>query len=198
MTSFSTLNASSGLLHASSLPSLLPKLLNLDHGLGMLAVSRSKFHAYILERAEAAGVEIHWGKRVVDVVQRENSTGTDKDAEAKVKVVFEDGTSDEASWVIGCDGLHSGVRIALFGKETADYTGVSQVCCVVFGIHGVASRLDTDRPSASVDGWDIAHTSSTRQISDDGELLWPRSPLDRVSDLEYTHVLGVSLHGCYL
>lgn len=140
LTSFSTLEGSPGLLHASSLPSLLPKLLNLDHGLGVLAVSRSKFHAYILERAEAAGVVFHWGKRVVDVVQLENSTGTDKDAEEKVKVVFEDGTSDEASWVIGCDGLHSGVRIALFGKEAADYNGVSQVRRVVFGIHG---RIET-------------------------------------------------------
>lgn len=138
LTSFSTLDASPGLLHTSCLPSLLPKLLNTDHGLGMFAVSRSKFHAYILERAEAAGVEVHWGKRVVGVVQLD---GTGKDAVGKVRVNFEDGTSDEASWVIGCDGLHSGVRIALFGKEAADYTGVSQVRGVQFQVHGCASKM---------------------------------------------------------
>lgn len=85
----------------------------------MIAVQRSKFHQYILDCAEAAGVKVNWGKRVVDIVQHEHGE--------TVKVVFEDGGSDEASWVIGCDGLHSGVRIALFGKEVADYTGVSQV-----------------------------------------------------------------------
>jgi 2-polyprenyl-6-methoxyphenol hydroxylase-like FAD-dependent oxidoreductase len=44
-----------------------------------------------------------------------------------VDVTFANGTKDTASFVVGCDGLHSNTRIALFGKEKADFTGMVRV-----------------------------------------------------------------------
>lgn len=46
-----------------------------------------------------------------------------------VKVRFANGVVEEGSFVVGCDGLHSNVRKALFGAEKADYTGLA---CVRF------------------------------------------------------------------
>jgi salicylate hydroxylase len=39
------------------------------------------------------------------------------------EVRFEDGTSANASFVIGADGIHSTVRAALFGADKAEFTG---------------------------------------------------------------------------
>ena len=50
--------------------------------------------------------------------------------EDHVVVRFANGQEDEASFVVGCDGLHSNTRACLFGKEAAVYTGLTQVCTV--------------------------------------------------------------------
>ncbi|OJA10194.1 hypothetical protein AZE42_12950, partial [Rhizopogon vesiculosus] len=43
-----------------------------------------------------------------------------------VEVTFANGVKDTANFVVGCDGLHSNTRTALFGKEKADFTGLVQ------------------------------------------------------------------------
>jgi len=48
-------------------------------------------------------------------------------ADNSVTAVFENGQTITGSLVIGCDGLHSRMRTALFGDEIADYTGLTQV-----------------------------------------------------------------------
>ena len=60
---------------------------------------------------------IVWGHNLVGLEQHEDS----------VTVKFENGNTDTGSFVIGCDGLHSGTRIALFSKEEASFTGLVQV-----------------------------------------------------------------------
>lgn len=87
------------------------------YGFGMFGVRRTTFHRQIVEFAEKSGVRIVWGHNVVGLEQNEDS----------VTVKFENGNADTASLVIGCDGLHSGTRIALFGKEEASFTGLVQV-----------------------------------------------------------------------
>lgn len=99
----------------------------------MTAVARHAFHRYIIDRAEEMGVPIVWGHQVDGVEELDGKAEGGNDEEegeggpGMVRVLFKDGGSDVGSWVIGCDGLHSGVRRAIFEEVAADYTGVSQV-----------------------------------------------------------------------
>lgn len=83
----------------------------------MLGVRRAVLHKAIIDTAVTAGVEIKWGHKLESLEQTEDS----------VIVTFENGHSDTASFVVGCDGLHSNTRICLFGAEKADFTGLIQV-----------------------------------------------------------------------
>lgn len=87
------------------------------YGLGLMGVQRTKFLQLITGVAEEHGIEIRWDYNVVDLEQGDDY----------VRVKFEDGTTDTASFVVGCDRLHSRTRIALFGTEKADFTGLTQV-----------------------------------------------------------------------
>ncbi|KAF8198170.1 FAD/NAD(P)-binding domain-containing protein [Mycena galopus ATCC 62051] len=93
-----------------------PEDLRLEHGHGLFGVQRPKLIALLADMALANGIEIHFECQVVDVEQTEEY--------ARVKLIT--GETDTASIVIGCDGLHSNVRIALFGKEEATFTGLTQ------------------------------------------------------------------------
>ncbi|CCM03079.1 uncharacterized protein FIBRA_05199 [Fibroporia radiculosa] len=71
-------------------------------GFSMIGVRRAQFNRMVVEVAQRHGRE--------DVV-----------------VTFANGTTDTASFVIECDGLHSNTRICLFGQEPVDFTGLVQV-----------------------------------------------------------------------
>lgn len=71
----------------------------------------------LVQNAIDHGIEIHWEHKAVDFAEGEDF----------VRVKFDNGHSDTASFVVGCDGLHSNTRISLFGKEEAKYTGLTQV-----------------------------------------------------------------------
>ncbi|KAF8318801.1 FAD/NAD(P)-binding domain-containing protein [Clavulina sp. PMI_390] len=85
-----------------------------------ITVMRPRFQALI--RAEATDVyniPIIYDHCVDGVV--ENT------AEETVSVHFTNGLTDTASFVVGCDGLHSITRRVLFGKDEAQYTGMTQM-----------------------------------------------------------------------
>ncbi|CAL1707693.1 unnamed protein product [Somion occarium] len=86
-------------------------------GFGLLGVARSSFHRKLVEAAEQRGIKIIWGHQLIDLEQHEDH----------VTVTFQNGNTDTASFVVGCDGLHSNTRICLFGKEQADFTGLVQI-----------------------------------------------------------------------
>lgn len=86
-------------------------------GFPIIAVRRAEFQRLLIHGAEEHGIEIKWGHQAVDFAQTEDA----------VEVTFANGVKDTASFVIGCDGLHSNTRIALFGKDKASYTGLVQV-----------------------------------------------------------------------
>jgi salicylate hydroxylase len=83
----------------------------------IIAMRRSALRKAVIDTALNHGVEIRWDHKLVDLQQHDTS----------VTVRFENGMEDTASFVIGCDGLHSNTRIRLFGEEKADYTGLVQV-----------------------------------------------------------------------
>jgi salicylate hydroxylase len=87
-------------------------------GYQMKGVDRTGFRRLIVQTAKDHGVEIHWEHSLVSLEQ-----GADE-----VSVKFENGHTDTASFVIGCDGLHSNTRASIFGREKAEFTGLTQVC----------------------------------------------------------------------
>ena len=86
-------------------------------GFPMIGVRRAEFQKLLIDMAEKHGIEIRWGHQAIEFTQSEDA----------VHVAFANGAKDMASFVVGCDGLHSNTRTALFGKEKADYTGLVQV-----------------------------------------------------------------------
>ena len=114
--------------HLSVLPDADTVLADLDlsvvpqlAGFPIVGVRRSVFHRTIVEVAESHGVKVVFGHQLVDLKEEEDC----------VEVTFANGAIDRASFVVGCDGLHSNTRICLFGSETATFTGLTQVRYVV-------------------------------------------------------------------
>lgn len=78
-------------------------------------IQRSALHDVLRARADAVGVEVHYGRRLVEV--REHSQ--------RVTAEFADGTSAEADILIGADGVRSLVRSLIDPHAPgADYTGL--------------------------------------------------------------------------
>ncbi|KAG2123411.1 hypothetical protein DEU56DRAFT_50166 [Suillus clintonianus] len=86
-------------------------------GFPVIGVRRPEFQRLLIDTAEKHGVEIKWAHQAIEFKQSEDA----------VEVTFANGAKDTASFVVGCDGLHSNTRIALFGKEKADFTGMVRV-----------------------------------------------------------------------
>jgi salicylate hydroxylase len=118
-----------------------PAELRREYGHGMVGIRRPELIALLADTAIAHGIEVHFERQVVGIEQT--------DGYASVRL--ENGDTDSGSFVVGCDGLHSNVRVALFGKEDATFTGLTQVgACVLFPFSAVRvlkiSRLAGSRP----------------------------------------------------
>ncbi|GJE95021.1 FAD-dependent monooxygenase [Phanerochaete sordida] len=85
-------------------------------GFGTFAVRRHDLHRRLVAFAQRMGVEVRWSHHLAALEQ-----GADG-----VAMQFANGEVDSASFVVGCDGLHSNTRVCLFGDQPADYTGISQ------------------------------------------------------------------------
>lgn len=93
-----------------------PRRLREATGHGTMGVRRPLLHQRLVAHAQELGVPVLFGHKLEALQQ---------DAEG-VTVLFKNGIKETFSFVIGCDGLHSGTRGCLFGETPADYTGVSQ------------------------------------------------------------------------
>ncbi|KAH9894826.1 FAD/NAD(P)-binding domain-containing protein [Cubamyces lactineus] len=87
---------------------------------GMEGIRRPLFLQALINAAHVHGVPIYFGHQVVAV---EGHRGAEAE---RVVVRFANGHTDEASFMVGCDGLHSNTRASLFGKEAAMFTGLTQ------------------------------------------------------------------------
>lgn len=97
-----------------------PARLPAETGYSMMGVRRAVFHRTIVEVALAQGIPIVFGHQLVSLKQEGDG----------VEVTFANGVIDKASFVVGCDGLHSNTRICLFGNESVSFTGLTQVSVV--------------------------------------------------------------------
>ncbi|KAG1740168.1 uncharacterized protein EDB91DRAFT_1283001 [Suillus paluster] len=86
-------------------------------GFPVIGVRRPEFQRLLIDTAEEHGIEIKWGHHAIAFEQSEDA----------VEITFTNGAKDTASFVVGCDGLHSNTRTALFGVEKADFTGMVRV-----------------------------------------------------------------------
>ncbi|KAA1472787.1 FAD/NAD-P-binding domain-containing protein [Dentipellis sp. KUC8613] len=121
---WSLLDEDPGLLTETYGPTRVDKEL----GFGMFTVLRAKLRQVLVEATEARNIPIHWGHTLVSLEQSENG----------VRAVFANGTSAEGSFLVGCDGLHSNTRIAVFGNEKANFTGLTQARCTIIVTGGIS------------------------------------------------------------
>ncbi|RPA98120.1 FAD/NAD(P)-binding domain-containing protein [Choiromyces venosus 120613-1] len=89
------------------------------HGYESLRVPRRELQNVLLERAVELGVRVVFGKKLVEVIEREDG----------VTAKFEDGGEGEevtGDLLLGCDGIHSVVRSRLVQTDRVPlYTGVA-------------------------------------------------------------------------
>jgi salicylate hydroxylase len=95
----------------------VPKRIRDILGTGIYGIRRPVVIQALVEAAEAARVPIKWSHKLVSFEQFDEH----------VKLRFENGVEEIASFVVGCDGLHSNTRHCLFGKQPANFTGLTQV-----------------------------------------------------------------------
>ena len=85
------------------------------YGSETVQVKRGLLNGALRRAAQRAGIPIEFGKRLMSVGQREGT----------VTVSFADGSVAEGDLLIGCDGIHSAVRRAVFPQAPEpQYTGL--------------------------------------------------------------------------
>ncbi|MBO9611193.1 MAG: FAD-dependent monooxygenase [Dyadobacter sp.] len=85
------------------------------YGSETIQVKRGLLNGALRRAAQQAGIPIEFGKRLVSIGQRE----------VTVTVSFADGSVVEGDLLIGCDGIHSAVRRAIFPEAPGpEYTGL--------------------------------------------------------------------------
>ena len=97
----------------------MPAMIKERTGHALAGVRRPTLTRTLIEEAQARGVPVVFGHQVVGIEEDEEGEG--------VTVKFANGKADRASFVVGCDGLHSDTRRALFGEEAVSFTGLARV-----------------------------------------------------------------------
>jgi salicylate hydroxylase len=87
-----------------------------------LGIKRHSMHQYFMQAVEKEKIPVFLNKEVVAIL---------RNAEDGVVIQFADGTKESGDILIGADGLSSGTRQALFGKEEPRFTGVVAVIGIV-------------------------------------------------------------------
>ena len=78
-----------------------------------LRVHRAKVQVALLEKAQAQGVEVHFGMKLTNL--REGDIG--------VELTFANGQTTEADFVVGADGVYSKVRPRIVKKTNSTTAG---------------------------------------------------------------------------
>ena len=138
MSSYSTLGVDEGLLGDNDVPTDIHKVF----GYPMRGVRRTELIKALIDTAEAQGIRIHWDHRLTDIEQTDGG----------VKAIFANGSIDSGAFLVGCDGLHSATRKALFGEEPITFLGMTQVRCALFLIYDYRGRHHSLSQPVSLDG----------------------------------------------
>lgn len=89
------------------------------YGQPSINILRSALHICLVEEVQKQGIEIHYQKRLIDLVNEENE---------QVVAYFEDGSEARGDILIGADGLHSKTRESILPKGPKPrYTGLQWI-----------------------------------------------------------------------
>ncbi|OBZ66994.1 Zeaxanthin epoxidase, chloroplastic [Grifola frondosa] len=124
-------------------------------GFRLRGTRRPVFHRTLLAAAERHGVRVVFGHQLVALEQDDES----------VRVTFANGHTDSASFVVGCDGLHSNTRVCLFGKEEATFTGLTQASGLASGSECALIVNFSDRRDLPYGAHMIYYPINDKQIS---------------------------------
>ena len=86
-------------------------------GLGNVGILRSRFHAIAVAQAAAEGIPIY-NRKALSALAQDG---------AGVTLTFADGSTARSELVVGCDGLRSATREALYGPSHPQFTGMEAV-----------------------------------------------------------------------
>jgi 2-polyprenyl-6-methoxyphenol hydroxylase-like FAD-dependent oxidoreductase len=101
-------------------------------GFGYIRIKRSDLISVLLNAVQKEGIPIHYEKRVVSIDEQDEN----------ITAVFSDGTRETADILLGCDGIHSGVRsLHVDSSIQPEYSGVSTMFSVL-----KRSQLPDDAP----------------------------------------------------
>jgi salicylate hydroxylase len=85
-------------------------------GAPYLQVHRADLHALLVKAVRDSGVDLRLGTRFAGLAQTSDSVGVDLQANNETITLAADA-------LVGCDGIRSAVRSALWGEQPARYTG---------------------------------------------------------------------------
>jgi 2-polyprenyl-6-methoxyphenol hydroxylase-like FAD-dependent oxidoreductase len=91
-------------------------------GFGYIRIKRTDLVDVLLEAVQQVKIPIRFNKRLTTIEESDTS----------VHVTFEDGSTDTADMLFGCDGIHSFVRRAYVDpKKTLEYSGMSGLGSII-------------------------------------------------------------------
>ncbi|APU14272.1 2-polyprenyl-6-methoxyphenol hydroxylase-like oxidoreductase [Actinoalloteichus sp. GBA129-24] len=123
----------------------------------VVTLKRGRLTKAVREAAEDRGIRVEWNKRLVDL------TETDRDS---VIARFADGTSAEADFLVGCDGINSEVRRRILPDAPLPaFTGTVGTGAYT-RVPGLASTEGTMYMTFCLNGF------FGYQVTDAGEVCW--------------------------
>jgi 2-polyprenyl-6-methoxyphenol hydroxylase-like FAD-dependent oxidoreductase len=149
-------------IEALGLPS--PRIAFLNHKGKQLGINpqpvvtlkRGKLGQGLREAAESRGIEVVWNKRLMSLEQTAD----------KVTAHFEDGTTAEGDFLVGCDGTLSNVRTAILPDSPApEYTHI-----IGSGAYTRVPGLDSTNGTMYMTF--CLNSFFGYQVADDGEVWW--------------------------
>ncbi|CEL00966.1 hypothetical protein ASPCAL00558 [Aspergillus calidoustus] len=115
-------------------------------GFGYLRIRRTSLMDVFYDAAKRADIPIHFGKRLVAITES---------SEGFITATFDDGTSDTADFLLGCDGIHSAVRKLYVDPDfEPEYSGVANVFSLLdtAPLPPAASSIDGLNATLTTDG----------------------------------------------
>ncbi|KAL4885771.1 hypothetical protein BJY04DRAFT_213972 [Aspergillus karnatakaensis] len=107
-----------------------------ETGYGYMRVKRVELVDALLAAIREAGIAVHFGKKVTEI----------REGEDRVHVAFEDGSSDSADILLGCDGIHSAVRkIYVDPEQNPEYTGLAGLFSLIPALNLSPSAVEQIR-----------------------------------------------------
>jgi 2-polyprenyl-6-methoxyphenol hydroxylase-like FAD-dependent oxidoreductase len=107
--------------------------------------NRPKFIAALFTQLKSIGVDVTFGKRVVDYFEDE--------AEQKAGVILEDGSKMEADVVVAADGVGTKSHKLVSGRDIRAYPSGSSVLRTAFPVELAIEDPDIRERWPLLDGW---------------------------------------------